>query len=215
MTIHHMLLGQPTPYAIIPSTKAPTLGSGGATWPPTDWTSVQNSSVDDTSLMINLAVSFIINNTTYSSVYIGSNSYATFGSGSSAYSSLGSSNPALNKIFFGAADNSYQRVAYRNFGTDYTKIRYEGNGSTSGTLGSPGIVVELTFFNLANTNNIPLVELLVGNHNRTTGQFGIANTSTYYASDTISANQSYVFQGNTTGTSWSILTGYHIGGILY
>ena len=196
-------------------TKAPTLGSGGASWTPAGWTSLQNVSSDDANVTVPLAVNFTINSTTYTSTFVVSNSYLTFGSGSTAYSGLSGSSPALNKIFFGAADNSYQRVAYISSGTDYTRIRYEGNGSTSGTLGSPGIVAEITFFNPAKTGSVQLVELLIGNHNRTSGIFGIANTSAYYASGTIAANQSYVFEGNLTGTSWTLNSGSYVNGTGY
>jgi len=198
-------------------TKAPTLGSSGAIWTPSGWISVQNANADDANRSIPLAVTFSITSTNYTTTFIGSNSYATFGSGSNTFSSLSASNPALNKIHFGAADNSYQRVAYRSVGTDYTRIRYEGNGSTSGTLGSPGIVVELTFFNVAKTGSVQLVELLVGNHNRTGGQFGIASSSAYYANGTgtLSANQSYVFEGNLTGSSWTLHSGSFVSGTGY
>lgn len=205
----------PAGYTLTLGTKAPTLGAGGATWPPSGWTSIQNASVDDASLSVTLAVTFTINSTNYTTAFVGSNTYLTFGSGSSAYSSLSGSNPALNKIHLGAADNSYQRVAHRSSGTDYTRIRYEGNGSTSGTLGSPGIVYEATFFNQSKTGNVPVVEVLFGNHNRTAGQAGIASTTTYYATYTQSANQSYVFVGNATGTSWTIYTGYYMAGTDY
>jgi hypothetical protein len=146
---------------------------------------------------------------------VGSNTYLTFGSGSNNFSSLSASNPALNKIHLGAADNSYQRVATISSGTDYTRIRYEGTASTSGTAGSPNIVYEATFFNKNKTGGVPIVEVLFGNHSRTTGQAGIASTSTYYATYTQSANQSYVFVGYSTGTSWTIYTGYYMNGTGY
>lgn len=196
-------------------TRAPTLGAGGTTWPPAGWTSIQNNNVDDGFLAVPLGFNFIIANTTYTTAYLGSNSYVTFGAGSSNYNSLSASNPAFNKFFFGAADNSYQRVAYITAGSDYTRIRYEGNGSTSGVLGTPGIVAEITFFNISKTNNVPTVELLIGNHNRNTGLFGVATASTFYTSSTITANQSYLLEGNATGTAWTITSGAFMSGTGY
>jgi hypothetical protein len=208
-------------YRLQLGTKTPTLGAGGATWTPSGWTSLQNASADDAFVTVTIP-SFIINSTTYTSAFVGSNTYITFGSGSTVFSSLGAATPALNKFHLGAADNSYQRVAFRNSPRSgaYTRIRYEGNGSTSGTLGSPGIVYEATFFNMADTGGIPVLEVLFGNHNRTAGAAGVASTSAYYATPSpagfYSANQSYVFMGNnTSGTSWTIYTGYYLAGTDY
>lgn len=195
-------------------TKAPVFGAGGGTYPPSGWTGLQNASVDDSFVSATIPP-FTINSTTYTTVFIGSNTYLTFGSGSTLYSGLSASNPALNKFHLGAADNSYQRVSSFQSGNNFTRIRYEGNGSTSGTVGSPGIVYEATFFSPSITGGVPVLEVLFGNHNRTTGQAGVASTSAYYATYTQVANQSYVFVGNSTGTSWTIYTGYFIKGTGY
>jgi hypothetical protein len=202
-------------YSIVSGNKAPVYGAGGGPYPPSGWTGRQNASADDANLSVSFPFTWTINNTGYAACFVGSNTYITFGSGSNVFSSISGSNPALNKIHLGAADNSYQRVSTFSSGANYTRIRYEGNGSTSGTVGSPGIVYECTFFNPSNFGNKNVVEVLVGNHNRTTGQFGVANTSTYYASGTIAANTSYVFEGNSTGTAWTIWTNYRVSGTDY
>jgi hypothetical protein len=205
---------EPTGYVLTAGTKAPVFGSGGGTYPPSGWTGLQNGSVDDSFVNANIP-SFTINSSSYTTVSIGSNTYLTFGGGSTNYSGLSSSNPALNKIHMGAADNSYQRVSTVSSGTDYTRIRYEGTASTGGSVGSPNIVYEATFFNSSKTGGNPTVEVLFGSHNRTTGQAGIANTASYYATYSQAANQSYVFVGNSTGTSWTIYTGYYMAGTGY
>lgn len=220
MSILNMLLATPIDfgYSIASGTKAPIFGAGGGTYPPSGWTGLQNVSADDASLSVALPFTWTINNTGYTSVFVGSNTYITFGNGSSEYSGLSASIPALNKIHLGSADNSYQRVSSFSVNTvfqSYVRIRYEGNGGTTGTVGSPGIVYEATFFNPSFFGGKNVVEVLVGNHNRTTGQFGVANTTTYYASGTIAANQSYVFEGNSTGTSWTINTGFKVNGTDY
>lgn len=202
-------------YTRVTVNKTPTLGTGGhPTYPPSGWTGLQNSSADDANVNTTIPT-FTINSTNYTTVFIGSNTYLTFGSGSTNYSGLSASNPALNKVHIGAADNSYQRVSRISSGTNYTRIRYEGNGSTSGTVGSPGIVFEVTFFNQALTGNVPVIELLVGNHNRLTGQAGIASTSAYYQTFTLAQNTSYVFVGNSTGTSWTIFQQQSMSGTGY
>jgi hypothetical protein len=201
-------------YTLTAGTKAPTLGSGGASWTPSGWTSRQNGSADDANLSVTIPT-FTINSTDYTAAFVGSNTYITFASGSNAFSSLSASNPALNKIHLGAADNSYQRVATISSGTDYTRIRYEGTAATSGTAGSPNIVYEATFFDKSLTGSVPVVEVLFANHSRTSGQAGIASASTYYATYSQSANQSYVFVGNATGTSWTIYTAHFMDGTGY
>jgi hypothetical protein len=204
-----------TGYTRVSVNKLPTLGTTGhPTYPPVGWTGRQNASADDTNLSVTIPT-FNISNLNYTAVFVGSNTYLTFGSGATNYSSLSGSVPAFNKIFVGAADNSYQRVSTISSGADYTRIRYEGAAATSGTLGSPSIVWEATFFDMSKTQNVPVVEILVGTHARTTGQFGIASTSAYYQQLTISANTSYVFVGNATGTSWTIYQQQSMSGTGY
>ena len=190
-------------------TRAPSLGATGAVHPPTGWTVLQNISVDDASVQsTGWAFNFTIDSVPYTSAYIGSNSYLTFGAGSNLWSGLSASIPALRKIHFGggAGDNSYQRVYTKSEivgGIQVQRIRYEGNTGSSGTLGSPNIVVELAFCRPFSDGR-QLVEVRIGNHSRPTGLFMIANETTAYASDTIVANSSWVFIGNSTGTAWSM-----------
>lgn len=203
-------------YTISTGTKLPVYGTGGGSYPPTgSWTGIQNASVDDGFLTITLPFTFYIAGGGYTTTYMGSNTYLTFSSGSSLYSGLSASNPALPKFMFGAADNSYQRVSTYASGSNYMRIRYEGNGSTSGTVGTPGITLEITLFNPSLFGNKNVLELLVGNHNRTNGVANVANASTAYATYTQAANQSYVFEGNSDGTSWTIYTGYYVSGTDY
>lgn len=202
------------PRGLTQGTRAPVFGSGGGAYPPSGWTGLQNASVDDSFVSATIPF-FPFNNNVYTSVSIGSNTYLTFGGGSTLYSGLSGSTPALNKFHLGAADNSYQRVS-TSYGSNFARIRYEGNGSTSGTVGSPGIVYEATFFNTSLTGGVPVLEVLFGNHNRTTGQAGVASASAYFATYTQAANQSYVFVGNDSlGTSWTIYTGYYMANMGY
>lgn len=206
----------PVGYAVTSGTKAPVFGANGASpHPPTGWTSLISSSADDANLQIfTLPFNFYIDNTAFTAIFLGSNSYMTFGSGSSLYSGLSASNPAIPKMMFGASDNSWQRVSTFVSGTDYARVRYEGNGATSGTVGSPGIVAEITLFNPSKFSGSNVIEMLVGVHNRV-GVSNISNASTAYVTYTISANQSYVFVGNSTGTSWTLNTGSYVSGAGY
>ena len=123
------------------------VGSASATLSDTTgWTVSQNGSVDDGYKQITLGFNTSFNTTSYSSVYIGSNTYITFGSGSGNYSGLSASNPAIPGVHMCAADNSYQKVLYKLDNASTMRVRYEGNNSTSGTVGSPSIVYEAVFY---------------------------------------------------------------------
>jgi hypothetical protein len=201
-------------YSIVSGTKLPIYGTGGGAYPPTgSWTGIQNVSADDAFLTISLPFTFYIAGTGYTTTYMGSNTYLTFSAGSTEYGNagpLGATRPPYPKFHFGSADNSYQRVSRFAFGTDYQRIRYEGTAATGGTVGSPNIVLEITLFNPSVTGGNNVLELLVGNHSRLTGARMVASATTQYATYTLSQNQSYVFEGNSDGTSWTIYTGYNV-----
>ena len=198
------------PYPAVAGYTAPVYGTGAGTYPPTGWTGIQNASVDDGFLTIALPFTFYMAGTGYTTTYLGSNSYITFGAGSSLYSPLNASSPAYPKLMFGASDNSYQRVSTLSSASSL-KIRYEGNGSTSGTAGAPGIVVELTLFNPSLFyGSLNIIEMRVGVHNRLSGLSMIANASTSLLGYTLAQYQSYVFIGNSTGTSWKVVSGAHM-----
>lgn len=207
----------PGVYTVTSGTKAPVYGAGPGAYPPSGWTGLQNVSLDDGFLIVPFPASFTFYHSgkATSNVYVSTNAYLTYGSGSNVYNALSSSNPALPKYFLGASDNSYQRVSYIHYSTDYVRIRYEGNGGTTGTVGNPGIVYEATHFNPTVFGGNNVIEVLVGKHNRTAGLFGAANTTTYSVSSTIAANQSYVFVGSATGNNHTLYTGYYVAGTNY
>lgn len=201
------------PAFITSGTKAPILGSGAAAiYPESGWTGLQNASVDDAFVTVPLGFTFYMAGTAYTTAYVGSNSYLTFGSGSTNYSSLSASNPAFPKFAFGASDNSYQRVSYKQSAGNWCKIRYEGNGSTSGTVGAPGITVELTLYNPAFLGTSYYVcEILIGNHNRLSALWGAYSASAAYSSGTYSASSSHVFVStDTTGSGWTQWASYYV-----
>lgn len=203
----------PGVYSIVSGTKLPIFGTGGGAYPPSGWNGIQNASVDDSFLTISLPFTFYIAGSGYTTTYMGSNTYLTFSAGASEFGNLGAlgaARPPVPKFHFGSADNSYQRVSRFAFGTDYQRIRYEGTAATSGTVGSPNIVLEITLFNPSVMGGKNVLELLVGNHGRTGGARMVASATTQYATYTLSTNQSYVFEGNNDGTSWTIYTGFNV-----
>ena len=203
----------PPPSFITSGNKAPTLGAGGATWVPSGYTElVASTNFDDASVTVPLGFTFYMAGTAYTSTYMGSNTYITFGAGSSAYSALGPTNPANPKFLFGASDNSYQRVAYKQSAGNWCKIRYEGNGTTSGTAGSPGITLEITLYNPAFLGTTYYVcEVLIGNHNRQGAVFGAYSASAAYVTPTYAPNTSMVFVStDTTGSGWKAWNNYYV-----
>jgi hypothetical protein len=198
-------------YEIFNETRLPIYGTSGGSYPPSEkWTGLVNESRDDEFVEINLPFTFYIAGTGYTKTFLGSNTYLTFGSGSVEYLSLSASNPPYPKFHFGSADNSYQRVSVFSYSDEYTRIRYEGTASTSGIIGSPNIVLEITLLNPLVMKNRNILELCVGNHSRPSGQRMVANSTTEYATYPHFQNQSYVFEGNSDGTSWNVLTGYSV-----
>lgn len=202
-------------YTITAGTRAPVYGASAASpSPPTGYTSHVTASADDANFSVALGFTFYMGGTAYTSCHPGSNSYITFGVGSSAYNSLSSSNPANDKFFFMGADNSWQRVSTIVAAT-YCRIRYEGTANTSGTPGNPNIVYEATLFNPSSFSNNSVVELLIGSNGRSTGLMSASSATTHYATGTPTPNQSFVFSGNSTGTAWTLLTGYYVAGTNY
>lgn len=104
-------------------------------------------------------------------VYPGTNTYITFGGGSNIFNGLSYSNPGFRKIFMSSADNSCQRLYYGAVGSTPNriyKIRYEGNNSTSGSLGSPTMVYEAVFYENAPSQ----IDIHIGVNSRYTVGFG-------------------------------------------
>lgn len=188
-------------------TASPTLGAGGATHPPVGWNVLLSGDEDDAFVQsTGWTFNFTIDSTAYTAATIGSNTYLLFGGLSTFYTGLSESVPPFSKIHFGSSDNSFQRVydkAEVIEGVSVHRIRYEGTANFGGDPGSPNIVAEFTFCQPF-PDGRQLIELRVGSHQRTSGPFMIASATTAYASSTITENSSWVFIGNSTGTSWTM-----------
>jgi len=191
--------------------QAPLLGSIPATTF-SGWSKIVDLSQNDTNTLFgNWPFSFYLAGTAYSACYPGSNGYATFGVGSSVYSSLSASVPNAPKVMFGARDCSWQRV-YTQTTLSYARFRWEGNQSTSATPGASNRIVEVTFWKYDGISQ--LIEIRTGNFvsPSSTEPFMVASATTAYASaSTLGANQSWVFEGNSTGTSWQLFANSYVG----
>jgi len=122
---------------------------------------------DDGYWTLSLPFNISFNGTSYNTIYVGTNTYITFGGGSTNYLSLSVSNPAFNKIMISSADNSAQRIYYGTEGSSPNRtyrVRWEGNNSTTGTLGSPTMVYEAVFYEAAPSQ----IDIHVGSNSRVT-----------------------------------------------
>lgn len=200
-----------------PGTSTPAYGSGGSAWTSTTnnalvnagYTLLASTSADDSSVQVNIPFNFYLYGISANTLHVGTNTYITLNTGSTAYNSLKLSSPAnppYPAIHLGSADNSWQRVWWKN-NTTNVAIRYEGAAGTTGTPGAPGIVYEIVFYQSNGTNQY--VQINVGSHGRTSGLFGITNGSgsQYMSFGTIQANTNYVLRTNATGNSPIIYTG--------
>lgn len=126
---------------------------------------------DDAYWLLTLPFNISYLGVTYNQIYVSTNHYLTFGGGSFVYSGISESVPALPKISASAADNSIQRIYYGVEGTAPNRtyrVRTEGNAATSGTLGSPNMVHEWTFYE----NDPGKIDLQTGVNNRKTSSGG-------------------------------------------
>ena len=131
--------------AIITEITNQLLGAGSLTAS----TTPTSGNSDDGFWTLNLPFSVSYLGNTYSTIYIGTNFYLTFSAGSSLYSNLNQTTPNLPKIMWCAADNSVQRIYYGVEGSAPNRtyrVRMEGNGGISGTLGSPNMLCEYVFY---------------------------------------------------------------------
>lgn len=213
--IHQSFLFNPITFSISSGTKAPVFGPSGGLYPPPSWTGVFDGDVDDDVFLINLPFSWTISNVDYTYILVCSNNYLTFYP-SSITLTPSVTDPPVDKILFGGGDFSVQRLSYlispNNF---YLRIRFEGTTSTAGTPGSPNIVWETTFFNPVNFRGQSVVEILTGTTANSGLDFGVASSTAFYANDPsgVQANTSYVFVGNSSGTSFNINIGSFVSGI--
>jgi hypothetical protein len=126
---------------------------------------------DDGYWTLNLPFNITYLGTSYSTIYVSTNHYLTFGDGSTVWSGISITTPNLPKIMWCSADNSAQRIYYGEEGVAPNRtyrVRLEGNGGTSGVLGSPGMVCEYTFYETAPAQ----IDLVTGVNNRKTAGSG-------------------------------------------
>lgn len=187
---------------------------GNTTYPtlaPSGWTSVVSSSQDDSTYTFNTPFTFYFNGTAYTAVYPASNGYFTFGGGSTAWSGISVSSPALNKIIQPGGDYSWQLYStYVDPANEYVRWRIEGTYSTGGTLGSPGYTYEAAIFNPLYTGGVTLIYITWGISFSTFNTYICSSSTNIAPVISTATNTSYVFQGNSTGTTWTTYSSYSV-----
>jgi hypothetical protein len=123
--------------------------------------------------------------TTFNTIYVGTNSYITFeeastantgfavGTGSAKGSDIGT--PRGAKMFWCSGDHSIQRIYYGTEGTSPNRsfrVRIEGDANKTGTLGSPGMLSEWTFYENAYSNRTNKVIRVVFGQNNSVSRSG-------------------------------------------
>jgi hypothetical protein len=201
---------------LIDGDAAPVLGMGQVT--PTStatsagWTLAYDSTDDEGQIQLSgFPFTFTLDSVGYTSCWITSNAYLTFSSASVVYNSLGASNPAVPKLHFGAGDWSYQRV-YTKVDAGVAAIRWEGNTSYNAGAGNSNRFAEIRIYK-ATKNGTQYVEVKLGYLGSTSARpFMVATASTALAeiTGTLTEGGSYVFEGNSTGTTWTAYSGKHI-----
>jgi hypothetical protein len=178
---------------------APLLGASPTT-SFTGWDMIVNANQDNASIAFdNWPFNFSLASTYWSSCNIGSNGYATFGSSYTNNTGLGPGVPNSPKIMFGAGDVSWQRV-YTQKSIHFARFRWEGHSTASGVSpGSSTRVIEITFW-----NRNRLIEVRTGDWGSASTLMLASSSTSYASSSSLGANQSWVFEGNAAGTSWTL-----------
>jgi hypothetical protein len=182
------------------------------------WTILREvtTAVADSYFTVPLPFIFKINNTDFTSVMVNENGWLVFGTTGSALStgfvsSTAASAVPYNKFVWGGGNNSMQRLFYKTDGQNrYITIRYEGNASTTGTQGSPGIIAEVRLFNSEFTGRLPTIELKFQTNRAVSGTshpISLSSPSAYFTTRSYGfTNNLYntvFYANNAEATSWS------------
>lgn len=191
----------------------------------TDWTMIQDvtgygssssnwlitNTNDNDGLGTTPGFTFYINNTGHTALYWNSNQYLTFGAGSGVYCYPWITNPAISKLFTGATDCywSNARVYVRrgtHLGTKYFAIKAEG--PFDGSSGSSPI--EIIFFETRADKQY--IEVRCGSNTLRRYPVALSTGTAFLTPEVYDSGEgvSFVFEGNSTGTTWTRYKDKHI-----
>jgi hypothetical protein len=201
-----------TPVARVTGTAEPLLGNTGTTLSTAEaagWTRIFNGANDEGSVQVTgFPFNVVVNGVPYTSCWVTSNGYLMFEFVAVTYQGLSASGPAVPKLHFGAGDYAYQSV-YKKIGTNSVSIRWEGSTSYSATTADR--FIEINFYK-AKLNGTRFIEVRAGSVDTPSPYMPLmlATASTALASATFDELESWVFEGNSDGTSWTAYTGQHV-----
>ena len=122
---------------------------------------------------------------TFNTIFVGTNSYITFEEGSTANTGFAVGNGAYKgsdigtprgvKAMWCSGNHSVQRIYYGTEGTSPNRsfrVRVEGDANTTGTLGSPGMLSEWTFYENAYSDRTKKVMTVVFGQNNSVSRTG-------------------------------------------
>lgn len=210
-------------FDIYEGTIQPSLGDSGITdyYYPIDlgwhWVEYQQDINDGYGYLSGMPFNLTINSVSAPVLFFSGNTYITIGGlphqTPPATNQINQSSPSFSKILLGTGDNSMQQLLVKSGisgdGSSYYRVRYEGTDASTGTPGYPTIVLEITFYE-PRENGDQWIGLRVGPHARADGLFMIASQTQSLASATLTPNSSWVFIGNSAGTSWSMTSNRYI-----
>jgi hypothetical protein len=201
-----------TPVARVSGTAAPSLGNTATTLSTAEaagWTRIFNGAADEESVQVTgFPFNVVVNAAPYTSCWVTSNGYLMFEFVPVQFSGLGAGSPPVPKLHFGAEDMAYQ-VVYKKIETNAVRIRWEGSTSFEAT--TPDRFIEIYFYK-AKLNGTRFIEVRAGSVNTplSGSPLMLATASTSLASATFDELESWVFEGNSDGTSWTAYTGEHV-----
>lgn len=204
-------------FPVVAGSRLPLLGTSAAT-DYTGWTRVVNETNRTASYQTTMAFSITFDSTSYNRFYVNRSSLITFGVDqvNIIQGTPDASNPYQKKILIdtlGQGVYEYIQRIYIQSNQSYYRVRVEMD-STAGTQpGQSDRVYELTFINPAYTTN-QLIELRTGG----TGYFnrdGVTlisgdNGTLFDSAPDILPSESWVFEGNSTGTAWTMTPYAHV-----
>lgn len=197
---------------LVASIAAPVLGAPQVVTADAEsagWTLIYNLSEDvDIAEFDPFLFSFYIDAVSFDNCVVNSDSFITFGDWTYADTGWSEAVPEMTKLHVGSADLSMQRV-YEKSEANVCRIRWEGNSDRDYPEESNRFW-EVAFYKPLD-DGTTYIELRTGDlAGATDGLLMLANATTALATGTFAANSSWVFEGNSDGTTWTLHDESHI-----
>jgi hypothetical protein len=208
----------PEPLTVVEGSAAPVLGAGAVAsltaldeYQVKHWEPTAGYWDDEEGFSFLLKDWLTLSGTSYYRGLLTTNGYVAVPETAAVTYSPSLTNPANPKLLVGAGDYEARLIAVQQ-GTNYVRLRTELR-PYGGAAGDPATVVwEATFFHPMQ-DGTQLIEVRIGSvvtAGLESSDLTLASASTAYATATLTANTSYVFVGDATGSQWVVNSGYHV-----